>query len=214
MATFDSHFLLGISLEQATFCFVSLFRSFSLRGWPEGSPEMDCRDESMAFIDHFRHSYSAFKGSSEGFTDIVDKMLILNVHVAGLTGGLLPVQSYLSLVPNSVAVCTNEDSLAKYRELETHFISRNVASDPWSHLDSFGRSKFQKILTSVYKTSYRVPKAVTSSSSASESESSSSTHSPDKGGRKTIFNNEPTSEVSKSRRKLGPSSTKQCSSKD
>ena len=32
LAAFDQHVLLGNSMEQATFCFVTLFRSFSLRG--------------------------------------------------------------------------------------------------------------------------------------------------------------------------------------
>ena len=53
---------------------------------------------------------------------------------------LLPTKSYLSVVPNSFAVCTSEASLAKYRELEVEvpLNSGFVASDPWSHVDSFG----------------------------------------------------------------------------
>ena len=51
---------------------------------------------------------------------------------------LLPAQTYLGVVPNSIAICKSEASLVKYRELESQFNSINVASDPWSHVDSFG----------------------------------------------------------------------------
>ena len=65
-------------------------------------------------------------------------------------------------------------------------------SDPWSHVDSFGRAKFQKVLTSVYKSSYRMSKAVTPSRSAFESDSASSTSSPRKANRKIAFGPEVT----------------------
>ena len=225
MATFDPHIFLGSSMEQATFCFAPLFRSFSLRGWLEGFPEADCRDEYMEFFDHFRHTYSALKGS-ERITDMVDlfismperqnrphlcRLFRLSCLCLGedtallppikfqdvvaqssrcrLSDVLLPSQSYLTVVPNGIAKCTSEASLAKYKELERQFNSGNVPSDPWSHVDSFEREKFQKVLTSVYKASYRGPKPTASSRSASESESTSSTHSPSKAeaGRKVVF---------------------------
>ena len=75
MATFDPQILLGNSMEQATHRFVPLFRSFQLRGWLEDFSEADCRDEYMEFVDHFRHTYSALKGSPDGFTDMVDLLI-------------------------------------------------------------------------------------------------------------------------------------------
>ena len=67
-----------------------------------------------------------------------------------LTDVLLLAHSFLTMVPNGIAHCTSESSLDKFIELEQQFSSGNVSSDPWSHVDSFGRAKFQKVLTSVY----------------------------------------------------------------
>ena len=75
-----------------------------------------------------------------------------------LSDVLLPAQSYLTVVLNGIAICTSEGSLAKFKELGQQFNSGNVASDPWSHVDSFERAKFQKVLASMYKASYRGPK--------------------------------------------------------
>ena len=75
MATFDPQIILGISMEQATHCFVPLFRKLRLRGWLEDFSEADCRDEYMEFVDHFRRTYSALKGSPDGFTDMIDLVI-------------------------------------------------------------------------------------------------------------------------------------------
>ena len=109
-----------------------------------------------------------------------------------LTDVLLPAHSYLTMVPNGIAHCTSESSLDKFIQLEQQFSSGNVSSDPWSHVDFFGRAKFQKVLTSVYKSSYRVSKAAISSRSASESDSNSSTSSSRKANRKVAFGPEVT----------------------
>ena len=62
----------------------------------------------------------------------------------------MPAQSYLAQVSNSVTVCTTETALAKYSELQAKFNGGNIAGDPWSHVDHFGRTGFHKVLTSVY----------------------------------------------------------------
>ena len=72
MACSDPHILLNLPLEQASFCFVALCRSFSLRGWLDGSTEYDCRDEYLEFLGHFRRMYSRLNFSPGGFTDMVD----------------------------------------------------------------------------------------------------------------------------------------------
>ena len=74
MACFDPHILLNLPLEQASFCFVARYRSFSVRGWLDGSTEDDCRDEYLEFLGHFRQIYSCLKISSGGFTDMVDTL--------------------------------------------------------------------------------------------------------------------------------------------
>ena len=69
-----------------------------------------------------------------------------------LSSVLLPAQSYLATGPNSVVSCVSESALNKFHELETRFDSGNVPGDPWSHVDSFGQSKFYKALMSAYQT--------------------------------------------------------------
>ena len=68
-----------------------------------------------------------------------------------LSDVILPAQFYLSNVIGSVAVCTTEACLDKYRQLESSFAKGNVAGDPWAHVDSFGRVNFQKAVISAQK---------------------------------------------------------------
>ena len=72
MACFDPSILLCLPLEQANFCFSALYQSFSLRGWLEGSPENDCRDEYLDFIGHFRQAYHSLKDAPNGIPDMIN----------------------------------------------------------------------------------------------------------------------------------------------
>ena len=47
--------------------------------------------------------------------------------------------------------CATEASLGTFKDLEARFSSRIIAGDPWSHVDSFGKSNFHKVLVSVSK---------------------------------------------------------------
>ena len=58
---------------------------------------------------------------------------------------IMPAQSCLVNVANSVAVCTTETSLGTFKDLEARFSSGNVPGDPWSHVNNFGRSNFHKV---------------------------------------------------------------------
>ena len=96
---------------------------------------------------------------------------------------IMPAQSYLANVANSVAVCTTEASLGTFKDLEARFSSGNVPGDPWSHVDSFGKSNFHKILVTVYKAlgkSVR-PDIESSSNSSSEEGGKQRKQFPDKG---------------------------------
>ena len=64
---------------------------------------------------------------------------------------IMPAQSYLANVANSVAVCTTEASLDAFKDLEFRFSSGNVSGDPWSHADSFGKANLHQTLIAVYK---------------------------------------------------------------
>ena len=63
----------------------------------------------------------------------------------------MPAQSYFANIADSVSICTTEASLSTYGDLEARFSSGNVAGDPWSHDDSFGKANFHKVLTTVHK---------------------------------------------------------------
>ena len=69
---FDPNFLLGMPMEQATFCSTSISQSFNLSGRLEGSPEVAFRDEYLEFIDHFRQIPAALKDSLDGLTYMID----------------------------------------------------------------------------------------------------------------------------------------------
>ena len=188
LGSFDPVALLSLPLEQATYCFSALYRSFSLRGWLENSPEADARDEYVDFVEYFRQANSGAKDTPEVFTDMVAFLIgmpelklrkhlfyIFQLSCLCLTSKLpelpaikfpgvdcndprsrlfdviMPAQSYLANVANSVAVCTTEASLGTLKDLEFRFSIGNVPGDPWSHVDSFGKANLHKTLIAVYK---------------------------------------------------------------
>ena len=100
-----------------------------------------------------------------------------------LFGVIMPAQSYLANVANSVAVCTTKASRGTFKDLEFSFNSGNVPGDPWSHVDSFGKANLHKTLIAVYKAlckSVRLDIESASSSSSKEG-GKQCKQSPDKG---------------------------------
>ena len=75
LGCFDPMALLCLPLDQATYCFSALYRSFSLRGWLENSPEADVRDEYIDFLEYFRQLNSGAKDTPEVFTDMVATLI-------------------------------------------------------------------------------------------------------------------------------------------
>ena len=73
----------------------------------------------------------------------------------------LPSQSYMVGVPDSVAHCSSDDSLAKFSLLSVDFGRTAFANDydPWTFVDSFGRSRIYKSLSSSYKAASVAPSA-------------------------------------------------------
>ena len=228
MACFDPNILLCLPLEQANFCFSALYQSFSLRGWLEGSPEYDCRDEYLDFIGHFRQAYHSLKDSPNGFSDMVNLLSSMpelrnRAHLyhlfqlscmcltentpllpsirfhdvdaqrpkCSLDDVLLPAQSYLARVLEALSVCTKDDSLSKLREKEQEFNTGNVAGDPWTHVDVFGRADLYKVLWQKHGSLSQKTKSPSSSRSASRSTSPATSKrrrdSPEKGKRKVGF---------------------------
>ena len=183
MSSVDPFVLLNLPLDQATYCFSALCRSFSLRS------ETEARDEYVEFLGAFRNSYSAMKDTPEVITDVVSFLMeshemrvrkhlfhIFRQSCLCLTSNspelpaikfsrvdcsdprsrlfdvIMPAQSYLANVADSVSICTTEASLSTYKDSDARFSSGNVAGDPWAHVDSFGKTSFHKVLTTVHKT--------------------------------------------------------------
>ena len=203
--------------------FVDHFRhTYSvLKSFPEGFTDMVHLLVSMPDLQNRPHLCRFFRLSCLCLSE--DTALLPPIKFQDVDGQrsrcrlsdvLLPAQSHLTVVLNGIANCTSEGSLAKFEELGQQFNSGNMASDPWSHVDSFGRAKFQKVLASVYKASYRGPKPTASSRSASESESTSSTHFPSKTGRKVVIRAESTPGVSNTVKGVRFSPSKPSTSKD
>ena len=69
------------------------------------------------------------------------------------TDVVLPGQSYLSGVPDSIPFCSQDSSLSKFSLLTSDFGRTAFAPtyNPWDYVDTFGRSKIYKALFSSYK---------------------------------------------------------------
>ena len=86
-----------------------------------------------------------------------------NVGLMGLHGRftdvVLPGQSYLSGVPDSVPFCSQDSSLSKFSLLASDFGRTAFAPtyDPWNYVDTFGRSKVYKALLSSHKVAVAGP---------------------------------------------------------
>ena len=66
---------------------------------------------------------------------------------------VVPCQSYLSCVPDSISYCCSDANLEKFSALSSSF-ERSAFSpdyDPWTFVDEFGRSKIYKSLLASYK---------------------------------------------------------------
>ena len=75
------------------------------------------------------------------------------------TDVVLPGQSYLSGVPDSIPFCSQDSSLSKLTLLASDFGRKAFAPtyDPWDYVDTFGRSKTYNALLSSYKVAVAGP---------------------------------------------------------
>ena len=77
---------------------------------------------------------------------------------------VLPCQSYLSSVPDSISGCVTDANLDKFSHLSATFEQSAFGADydPWTYVDVFGRSKIYKSLLASYKltTSISVARSV------------------------------------------------------
>ena len=66
---------------------------------------------------------------------------------------ILPVQSFLANLPNSVEVCSTESSLVEFQRLCVDYGSEGLLAnrDPWKEVDFFGRDRIHKSLSACHK---------------------------------------------------------------
>ena len=66
---------------------------------------------------------------------------------------ILPCQSYLTSVPDSLLACCTESRLEKFCHLSTSFGQSGFAVDydPWTFVDGFGRSAIYKTLVASHR---------------------------------------------------------------
>ena len=76
-----------------------------------------------------------------------------------LTDVILPVQSYMSNVRDAVAFCSDDRNLARIIDFSSSFERSAFAPDydPWSYVDTFGRSKIYKSLLASYRVAFSSP---------------------------------------------------------
>ena len=70
MVTFDLTVLSTQPMDQALFCFTSLFNTFQMRGWVSGDSESEYRDEYVGFVDDFRNTCPSLLNSPELVHDV------------------------------------------------------------------------------------------------------------------------------------------------
>ena len=115
--------------------------------------------QSTFFPDWRRNGCLCITARSEEFPSVT----FCNVYLMGLHGRftdvVLPGQSYLSGVPDSVPFCSQDSSLSKFSLLASDFGRTSFAPtyDPWGYVDTFGRSKVYKALLSFHKVAVAGP---------------------------------------------------------
>ena len=107
-----------------------------------------------------KHVYRLFKLSCLCLADKSPTLPIVsfgNVSTANLncqsTDVVLPVESLLANLPQSVPVCASDRALEEFSRLCVDFGENSLddAFDPWHSVDLFGRAKTLKKLSSSYK---------------------------------------------------------------
>ena len=78
------------------------------------------------------------------------------------TDVILPCQSYLANVRDSVSFCSNDDNLASFSLLSSSFGRSAFAEeyDPWTYVDTFGRSKIYKSLLASCRIASSAPEKI------------------------------------------------------
>ena len=96
---------------------------------------------------------------SPAFPDVIFGTVTTAGRQNCFTDVILPCQSYLANVRDSVAFCSNDDNLNIFSVLSVSFGRSAFSSDfdPWTHVDTFGRSKIYKSLLASCRVALSAP---------------------------------------------------------
>ena len=111
----------------------------------------------------FKLSCLCTTATSPNYPDVVFGEVTTAGGQSRFTDLILPCQSYMANVPCSVIRSSEESNLARFSSLTASFGRTAFSSDydPWTHVDTFGRSKMYKSLLATYRKSDSAPKRVT-----------------------------------------------------
>ena len=120
----------------------------------------------LEFFQTHEHLFYLFKLCCLCLTSVSPQyppVLFGSVDTTGYQGRfadlVVPCQSYLYCVPNSISHCCSDVNLEKFSVLSSSF-ERSAFSadyDPWTLVDEFGRSKIYKSLLTSYRAVTAVP---------------------------------------------------------
>ena len=124
------------------------------------SPDLIDFFMELEFLQSHQHICYLFKLSCMCLTSVSPQyppVFMGKIDTRGLRSRVadvvLPCQSYLLAVPDSLAVCCTESNLGKFSQLSASFGQSGFAADydPWSYVDEFGRSALYKALLASHR---------------------------------------------------------------
>ena len=123
----------------------------------------------LEFLQDRAHLFHLFKlcclcatSVSSVFPDVTFGAVTTAGRQNRFTDVILPCQSYLANVRDSVAFCSNDDNLASF-SLFSSSLGRSTFSedyDPWTYVDTFGRSKIYKSLLASCRVALSAPEKI------------------------------------------------------
>ena len=120
------------------------------------------QDRAHLFQLLFKLCYLCATSVSSALRDVTFGTVTTAGRQNRFTDVILPCQSYLANVRDSVSFCSNDDNLASFSPLSSSFGRSAFAEeyDPWTYVDTLGRSKIYKSLLASYRIASSVPEKV------------------------------------------------------
>ena len=131
--------------------------SFDVR---QGSPDLsdflvnlDFMQEHSRLFYFFKRSCLCITSENPQYATVSIGRVSTSNYQNRLIDVVLPAQSYLSGVPDSIAFCTSDSNLANFSLLSASFgqTTSSASYDTWTFVDEFGRNKIYKSLLASYR---------------------------------------------------------------